>query len=96
MSTLKKKIEKMKCWKMQIISSYTGHQCYESEEENGIQDAGQTLILFQMSCKFPVKKVTRSLYEMFEWHSIIQELLAIECGIYDSITSRTVQKQSTI
>lgn len=34
-----------KAWTMQTISPYTGHRWYESEEENGIQDAGQTLKL---------------------------------------------------
>ena len=40
--------ERKKAWKartMQTISPCTGHLCYESEEENGIQDAGQTLKL---------------------------------------------------
>lgn len=34
-----------KAWTMQTISPYTGHRCYESEKENRIQDAGQTLKL---------------------------------------------------
>lgn len=33
---------------------------------------------------------------MFEWHNIIQELLAIECGTYDNISSCIVQKQGEV
>lgn len=44
----------------------------------------------------PVKKVTTSLYEMFEWHNIIQELLAVECCNYNNITSCIVQKQREV
>lgn len=53
-------------------------------------------IIHKWVVNFPIKKVTRNLHEMFEWHGIIQELLAIECGIYDSVISCTVQKHSTI
>lgn len=47
MSTLKKESrhEKKKAWAMQTISPHTGHPCHESEEENGTQDARQTLKL---------------------------------------------------
>lgn len=34
-----------KTWTVQTTSLYIGHQCGESEEENGIQDTGQTLKL---------------------------------------------------
>lgn len=44
----------------------------------------------------PVKKVTRSLYEMFEWHNIIQELLTIVCGNFNNITPYIVQKQKEV
>lgn len=46
MSTLKKESRhEKKAWAMQTISAHIGHPCHESEEENGTQDARQTLKL---------------------------------------------------
>lgn len=44
-NTEERKQARKKAWAMQTISPHTGHRCHESEEENGTQDAKQTLKL---------------------------------------------------